>query len=141
MESIDDEQIILRRVPPTQSFLATCADRKGGGLRATSIAMATARDEDFLSCSLLSHTTPKQLLDQLQESGKDNNGWMVCMFLAKDVREAGFEIFYDPTSTDPGHCSISGEGGIAIPNKKLQKLAKRTRILTDEEIENPNQIA
>ncbi|QEG14858.1 hypothetical protein GmarT_06950 [Gimesia maris] len=63
------------------------------------------------------------------------------MFLAKDVRETGFEIFYDPTSTDPGHCSISGEGCIAIPNKKLQKLAKRTRILTDEEIENPNQIA
>jgi len=141
VDSINDEQIVLRRVPPSKPQLATCTELKSGELRATSIAMATERGEEYLSCSLLSHTTPKQLLDQLQKFGVDSNGWMVCIFRAKDVRETGYEIFHDPTPSDPGHCSISGQGGTVIPNKKLQKLAKRTRILTEDELEDSSQIS
>lgn len=141
MDSIDDEQIVLRRVPPSKPHLVTCIGIRSGAVRATSIAMATGQEEEYLSCSLLSHTTPKQLLGQLQEFNIDSSEWMVCKFSAKDVRETGFEIFHDPTPSDSGHCSISGQGGTVIPNTKLQKLAKRTRILTDEEIENPRLIS
>ncbi|MCZ6664533.1 MAG: hypothetical protein O7B81_04435, partial [Gammaproteobacteria bacterium] len=61
---------------------------------------------------------------------------IVCRFLVSDVKELGLEIAFTPNDRDPGHCSITDKNGLTYPNNKAQKLARRTRILTDDEINN-----
>ena len=138
-DQIEDDEVLLRRIPPsTEDFKATCA-RGNGGFRATSPMMSTRPDEDDLSCSRLRLTSPRHLLDDLRNDGIEPEGWHVCRFLVADVKELGLEIAFTPNDRDPGHCSITGENGLAYPSNKAQKLARRTQILTDEEIDNPPQ--
>lgn len=134
---VDGSEILLRRIPPTSPQFQTIVERGDGELRATSAVMATRQGEDHLSCSRLLLTTPRRLLDDLRNDGIDPQGWNVCCFTASDVRAVGLEIRCTPTDRDHGHCSITGAGGLAYPNNKAQKLARRTRVLVDEQIDNP----
>jgi hypothetical protein len=100
--------------------------------------MSTRKDEEHLSCSRLRLTSPRHLLNDLRNDGIDPDGWQICRFNVSDVIELGLAIEFTPTDRDPGHCSITGVGGLAYPKSKAQKLARRTRILTDDEIDNPS---
>ena len=134
------DEILLRRIPPSSAGNVTISERPDGGCRATSWAMKTKPSEDALSCSRLKLTSPNQLLDMLLSQGKDSSEWHVCEFKVSDVLELGLEIAFTPTEIDPGHCSITAQNGSPYPNgTKAQKLAKRTRILTQEEIDNLSQ--
>lgn len=135
-QSIEDSEVLLRRVPPSSDAFRTICERADNGFRATSVVMSTGKDEQDLSCSRLRLTSPRQLLDHLREDGIEPEGWHVCYFLASDVRALGMEIDFTPTTRDPGHCSITGPGGLAYPNSKAQKLARRTRILTADEVDS-----
>ena len=136
-ERIGDAEVLLRRIPPSNENMPSTSARGDGTLRATSLRMRTLPDEDHLSGSLARITSPRQLLDDLQNDGIDPQGWHVCQFRAADVREVGLEVTHTPTPRDPGQCSITANDGLAYPNRKAQKLARRTRVLTDEESDNP----
>jgi hypothetical protein len=138
VEQIEDDDVILRRVRNTSDAIRV---QENGQQRATSFAMRTRPDEEYLSCSLLRITSPKKLLGLNQSVADNTDDWKVCCFHVSDVRAVGYEIHHKPTDEDDGHCGITGENGLPIPNQKLQKLAKRTRILTDEEIEDPSLIS
>ncbi|REK28139.1 MAG: hypothetical protein DWQ45_25265 [Planctomycetota bacterium] len=133
-EGIDNSEVLLRRVPPSADHFRTICERGDDGFRATSAVMSTRQDEQHLSCSRLKFVSPQFLLDDLWNDGIDPEGWYVCRFLVSDVRMLGLEIAFTQTDRDPGHCSITASGGLAYPNNKAQKLARRTRILTEEEI-------
>lgn len=135
VSAIEDAEVLLRRVRPStpqQEFVAQCGD---GSLRASSWAMRTQAGEHGLSCTRLLMTSPRALLEQLSD---DSTGWQVARFYARDVREAGLEVIHLPTDTDPGHCELRGPSRSPYPNKKsqCQWLAKRTRILTDIEVQD-----
>ena len=134
-EQINDAEVLLRRVPPTSDSFQTVCDRGDGPSRAVSAAMSTRSDEEHLSCSRRRLTSPRQLLDDLRHDGIDPVGWHVCAFLVSDVRALGLEVVFTPTDRDRGHCSITDKNGLAFPNKKSQKLARRTRILAEGEID------
>jgi hypothetical protein len=134
-DPIQDDEVLLRRIPPSRPGFNTIERLPGGGFRAASITMSTRRDEDALSCSRLKRTSPRRLLDILRIQGIDPAGWSICKFYAADVRELGLQIEVDPTSDDEGHCGISTLEGLAYPKKKAKQLARRTRILTEDEIE------
>lgn len=132
---LDGSEVLLRRIPPETSARTT-ADLPDGGRRAASYQMSTQGNEEHLSCSRLCITTPRQLLDILRNYGKDPaDGWLVCRFTVADVVELGLDIQFTPTNEDPGHCSITAAGGLAYPRNAGKRLAKRTRILTPDEID------
>jgi len=131
---IEDDEVLLRRIQPSSSGVETICERSDGGRRATSAAMSTRKGEDDLSCSRLKFTSPHQLLDDLRSDGIEPSGWHVCKFRVSDVKELDLEIAFTPNDRDPGHCSITAENGLAFPNNKAQKLAKRTRILGQDEV-------
>ncbi len=135
-ERIDDTEVLLRRVPPSSDDHRTIYERADGTFRATSWVMSTGKDEDDLSCSRLRLMTPRRLLEDLRNDDEDiqPGEWYICRFLVSDVKDLGLEIAFTPTERDPGHCSISAQDGLAYSKKKAQQLARRTRILTDEEI-------
>ena len=136
---IEDDEVLLRRIPPSTESFRTVHERGDGGFRAVTPTMSTRKDEDHLSCSRLRFTSPRHLLDDLSIDNIDPTGWHVCRFLVSDVKDLGLEIAFTPTGRDPGHCSISAQDGLAYPNNKAQKLARRTRILTDEEVASLSQ--
>lgn len=133
--TIEDEDVLIRRIPPSRPGFESITPRSDGGYRASSAMMATRDDEHSLSCSLLRLTPPARLLEDLRSDSIDPNGWHVCRFLAKDVRELGLEVVSDPTERDPGHCSISGKNGVPFPSKAAKKLANRTVVLAAEDIQ------
>ena len=133
-ERIDDSEVLLRRVPPSSDNFQTICELADGGFRATSPVMSTRPNEDYLSCSRLRLTSPRHLLDDLRNDDIEPEGWHVCQFLVSDVKKLGLEIAFTRTDRDPGHCSITDKDGLAYPNNKAQKLARQTKILTDEEI-------
>jgi len=135
-EHIGDDEVLLRRIPPSRETQDSICRKNDGTYRAASWRMQTESAEDYLSCSLLCKTTPRQLLDVLMHDNHDPTGWKVCRFKAKDVRDIGLEVKHTPTERDPGHCSIMSADGSRYPKNKRtsQKLAKRTRILTEDEI-------
>lgn len=139
VEPIDDDEIIIRRIPPATSTpsgrIESTYPRLEGGLRATSARLSTKPGEFGLSCSRLRQTSPRALLDDLWHDAIDPSGWKVCRLRVRDVRALGLEIIHKPTERDPGHSEIVAEGGVfEYPNNKSQKLAKKTRVLTDEEV-------
>lgn len=134
---LNDDEILLRRVPPTSRQFQTIDKTGDGRFRAVSAVMSTREVEDSLSCSRLRLTSPQSLLNDLYNDGKDPYGWHICRFTVSDVLEVGLQIQFTPTERDPGHCSITNDEGLAYPKSKAKKLARRTRILTDDEIDQP----
>lgn len=134
---LDSSEILLRRVPPSTPQFQTIIPRGDGGFRATSAVMSTRKDEEHLSCSRIRLTSPRHLLEDLRTNGQNPFGWKICTFKVSDVIALGLEIAFTPTERDPGHCSISGPGGLAYPKNIVKKLARKTRILTDDDIDRP----
>jgi hypothetical protein len=136
-QQFGDDDVLLRRVPPSSESFQTLDQRADGGFRAVSAVMSVSKDEEDLSCSLRRITSPRELLDNLRNDGIDPVGWHVCWFLVSDVKELGLSIAHTPTDRDPGHCSITSQDGLAYPKNKAKKLARRTRILADHELDDP----
>ncbi len=133
-EPVEDDEVILRRIPPSTRDLASTTARPDGRLRATSVRLSRRDDEAGLSCSRLVLTSPTDLLNQLHEQEIDPAGWLVCRIFVKDVRDLGLDVMPKPMENDPGHCEIYAADFKPFPNKKAAKLAKKTRILMDEEV-------
>ena len=132
VETIDDDEVILRRIPPSDTIESTML-REGGGLRATSARLSTRDDEEGLSCTRLRQTSPADLLSQLRLHGMSPETWMVCRLHVQEVRSLGLNVVHKPTDWDPGHCEVVNPNG-KVTSKLSSKLAKRSRILTDEEV-------
>lgn len=133
-EPVADDEVILRRIPPSKLGIATTKEVSKGGHRATSATLSTDQGEEGLSCSRLAITSPQQLLNQLSDQGKDLEGWTVCRMFVRDVRALGLDVVPRPVQNDLGHCEIVDADSKPYPNSKKSKLAKKTRIMTDEEI-------
>ena len=134
-QQIDDDEVIIRRIPPSTAGGASTKELHDGRHRATSFRMSTKHpDETGLSCSRMKLTSPRELLDQLQIHGIDPVGWTVCRLLVRDVRELGLDVVFCRTDDDPGHCEIRGKDGLDFPNKSSSRLAKKSLILTEEQI-------
>src|SRR2546430_275631 len=107
VEPIADDEVILRRVPPsTSNVVSTKLCPQTGGLRATSIRMSTLPGEEGLSCTRLRQTSPQGLLADLLNDSVDPTGWHVCRVFVSEVRALGLEVIHKPTDRDPGHCEI-----------------------------------
>lgn len=133
-ERIADDEVILRRIPPSTLGMASTKELPNGDHRATSVRLSTKPDEQGLSCTRLKLTSPQQLLAQLEHDGIAQDGWFVCRMTVSDVRSLALEVIPFPTERDPGHCEIRSLDSLAYPNTRNSKLAKKTRILTADEV-------
>lgn len=137
-EPIGDDEVILRRIPPSRLGMDSTKPLPNGR-RATSLHLATKPGEVGLSCSRLRQTSPRELLAELVGADIDPTGWMVCRIWVRDVRQLKLEVIHKPTARDNGHCEILGASGmLAFPNNQNSRLAKETRILTDDEVATLN---
>lgn len=138
VQQIEDDDFLIRRVRLEGDMTA---NRRGGGLRASSFAMQTRIGEKYLSCSLLRITSPRELLDLLAPEDANNSSWGMCVFRASDARNNGYEVHHDPANDDSGHCIVSGKNREPKQAHKFRAIARASRILEDEEIENPEIIS
>ncbi len=60
---------------------------------------------------------------------------MVCRLFVSEVRELGLQVLALPTDRNPGHCEIRGTTARPYTGGMASKLAKKTRILTHQEVE------
>jgi hypothetical protein len=94
---IDDDEIVMRRVRPSE----TTTDRPGGRERPSGQAfIQNGRDGDT-SVYLKSETTAERILE-------NNPGMYVCEVRVGDIRAEGLEIERSQREGDPGHCDIKG---------------------------------
>ena len=152
---IGPDDIVIRRVPPSQPNLVTHYFDERGIERPTSLATRPRRNqetkeyESSLSCSWLKITSPAELLGHLRQlkNPKDPTGWRVCCFRVGDIELLGdgsggtLKVRHEPELTPPvdlGHCGIYGSDGRACPrsNGVINRLAKIARMLTEEEVAN-----
>lgn len=132
-QEISRDEVLLRRIPNQPDCVK---DRPGIGLTATSYAIKNRRGEKGPSWTRLLQTSPRKLLDQLQLDGISPEGWLVCRIRVSDVRDFRLDVIHLPTEQrDPGHCEIRETLTQSFSNGIWSKLAKRTRILTAEEVE------
>jgi len=125
---IPDDEIILRRIPPG------CAKRsEDGGRRPESDRLLPRGDEQGVSCNRLRLVSPQDLLNDLERQDMDPAGWMVAAISVGDVRDLGLEVVATPGPVD-GHCEIRPAEGQKFKQKPFRRLAKRCRILTDNEV-------
>ena len=134
-EPIGNDEVILRRIPPTTIGMDSTKQLPNGRLRATSVRLSTRDGEHGLSCTRLIQTSPQELLNGLVAESIDPTGWLVCRLLVSEVRQLGLEVIHKPTLKDTGHCEILGADGVLqYPNSHNSKLAKKSLILTNEEV-------
>ena len=60
---------------------------------------------------------------------------MVCRMFASDIHDFGLDIVYCKTKQDPGHCEIRPSINQPFSKTIRSKLAKKTRILTEDEVD------
>ena len=127
-EEVDSNEYIIRRIPAPLDQSTKVVD---GVERPTSQRMQLRTGVDTgLSCSRISTTSPKALLEQLSTHGIDPDGWGVCVLLVEDIKKLGFEVVSVPEELDKGHCEIRGD----FVRKTPKRLAKIARMLSDDEI-------
>ncbi|MCH8342751.1 MAG: hypothetical protein IH983_02060 [Planctomycetes bacterium] len=131
-QEISDDEIILRRIPNQPDCIK---HRPGIGLTATSFAIRNLPGKKGSSWTRLVQTSPRKLLDQLQLDGISPKGWMVCRIRVSDVRDFRLDVIHLPTERDAGHCEIRETPRQSFSPAIWSKLARRTRILTAEEVE------
>lgn len=134
MSTVGSDEIILRRIPPDTDVVSTQGN-PDGTLRATSSRLKLRPGEQGLSCTRLCLTSPLQLLQQLTFDGIEPEGWMVCRLFVSEVNELGLQVLALPTDRDPGHCEIRPTAAQPYTGGMASKLAKKTRILTQQEVE------
>ena len=128
---IDSKEFIIHRIPPPLD--QSTKDAGNGEFRPTSQRMQLLKPDDSgLSCSRVCVTSPHELLEQLRTQNKDPSGWGVCVLPVAKVIEMGLEVVHVPEPNDAGHCEIRGK----FARKTPKKLAKISRMLTDEEIKS-----
>ena len=95
-EPIADDEVILRRIPPSKLGQGSTNPREGGGLRASSFRMTTdeRKGEEGLSCTRLRQTSPQMLLADLLTDSIDPTGWDVCRLFVRDARALGLEVIH-----------------------------------------------
>lgn len=120
---------ILRRVPPKPNHTFPIP----GGLRASSIALRGERGKQP-SYTRSSITSPKQLLDKLEQQGKPSEGWMVARLKVADVLAMKWVVVACAEPGDEGHCVIK-PGAEPFSDTKWSRLAKKSRILDPSEVE------
>jgi len=131
VEAIDSDELILRRIPPPLD--ENTKSRGDGYSRPISQRLQFLHKRDSgLSCSRLSQTTPRELLEQLRSQGKEPEGWGVCVIKVAQVRELGLDVIHKPERDDPGHCEIQGE----FVRKTPKKLSAIARMLSETEVES-----
>ena len=131
-QEISHYEIILRLIPDRPDRIK---HRSGIGLTATSFAIKNRRGEKGSSWTRLVQTSPRKLLDQLQLDGISPEGWMVCRIRGPDVRDFRLDVIHLPTQRDAGHCEIRETPTQSFSDGIWSKLAKKTPILTAEEVE------
>ncbi len=131
-QEISRDEVLLRRIPHQPDCVK---DRPGVGLTATSYAIKNRRGEKGSSWTRLVQTSPRKLLDQLQLDGISPEGWTVCRIRVSDVRDVRLDVIHLPTERDAGHCEIRETPRQSFSPGIWSKLAKKTRILSAEEVE------
>ncbi len=132
-EPISSHEVILKRV---RSDDPRCIQpRAEGGYRATSFAIKNRVHERGSSCSRLLRTSPNELLSQVILQDQSPNDYLVCRIRVSDVRELSLDVVHLRTDVDPGHCEIRETPTQSFSPGRWSKLAKKTRILTAEEVE------
>ena len=150
---IEEDEILLRRVPPSTPTMRLVELRSDGTERVASVIMTPRKDrltgacEEALSCSRLRLISPMQLLENLKV-GKppiDPTGWRICYFRVADIRKVEdgprgcLEVRADPRTAPPidlGHCGIYGADGQPCPSGKstTRRMAEVTKLLTLEQV-------
>ena len=131
-QEISRDEVLLRRIPHQPDCIK---DRPGIGLTATSFAIKNLPGKKGSPWKRLRQTSPRMLLDQLQLDGISPEGWMVCKIRVSDVRDFRLDVIHLPTQRDAGHCEIRETLTQSFSDGIWSKLAKKTRILTAEEVE------
>lgn len=132
-EAIQDDEIILHRIPPNSERGTYRQERGSGRVTATSFAFKLREGEEGISCTRIGQTSPQQLLDLLPDE-LDPTGWGVCQIKVSEIRKLGLEVVHCPTDDDPGHCEIRPTPEKPLNSGAASKLAKRTRMLSEKEI-------
>jgi hypothetical protein len=112
-----------------------------GGRRATSFGIRAKPDELGSSWTHEETTTARQLLDQVRLDGQNPDDYYVCRVPVAEVIRHGVLVHDCPTDIDPGHCEIRPNGPTRIPDRVWSKIAKKTRILSEDEVGEVQQIA
>jgi len=109
-----------------------------GSLRATSYAIQPRPHEDGSSWTHKGITSAAELLAQVSQFGQNPDDYTVCELAVADViRQKGLAIHDCPTELDPGHCEIRPTE--EFNRRAWGKLSKKTRILSDSEIRDPDE--
>lgn len=135
MERVSSEEFIIRRIPAGKPGFDTTIET-ASGKRASSATLGLRDNETGLSCSRLSITAPTDLLKQAGKTLQDD--WMICVWKVSDLPDE-LEVVITPSvpkELDPGHCEIRAKQGKKYDQKAASKLARKSRILTPEEMEN-----
>ena len=125
-EPIDDDEIILRRLPDHPD---NTIERRDGRLTATSWGIGPRRHEKHSSWSRQRLTRPEELLRFEAEKGRDISGWRVAAVSVRAVRKLGLDVIPDPTEEDPGHCLMVPTQGEEFQRKVWSMLAKQTDVV------------
>ena len=130
---ISSDEVILRRV---KSEDPNCVQPLlSGGQRATSFAISNPPQQVGSSCSRLCLTSPRKLLDLVRHKQMNPADFLVCRMRVGDVRAVGLDVIALSTDKDPGHCEIRATSQQSFSRKIWSRLAKKTRILTSEEVQ------
>ncbi len=129
---VSPDEVILKRV---KRHRPDCTHPlPGGGLRGTSYSIKERPDEIGSSCSRLCLTSPRKVLDLVRLHDLDPDEFLVCCIRVADVRDLQLDVIALPTKEDAGHCEIRPSPHQPFSKTIWSKLAKKTRILTDEEV-------
>lgn len=150
---IEEDEILLRRVPPSTPTMRLVELRSDGTERVASVVMTPRKDrltgacEEALSCSRLRLISPMQLLENLRDGNPpiDPTGWRVCYFRVADIRRIGdgpqgfLDVRADPRTSPPidlGHCGIYGSNGQPCPKGKstVRRMAEVTQLFSEDQV-------
>ena len=136
-DNIADDEIILRRIPPEG-----IQERPEGGHRANSFLLRKRPGEDGSSCFRLCLMSPKDVLKLDMKEGNTREGWRICRIRVSDARALGFLVIPVHEEGKPGHCEIRHDDTLQIDlkkwNKRWSSLARTTRLLTPQEVNEIN---
>lgn len=140
---IAPNEVLLRRLTAHPDSIQ---DVPGRGKRATSFSLRALPGESGASCSRFPPTSPRQLLDQLRQQGKDPSKWSVCWFTAAEATSLGLDVVPCRTADDEGHCELRIPAGSTVSKRAWSRLAERTvnRVLSyadTDSVSNPDQLS
>lgn len=128
-QSVGDDEILLRRVPPGETWL------KQPGPVPSSLNVRLRAGEAGLSLSRQSIASPRRLIEL--GGGSAAGGWRVMADRAGDLRAFGLQVVPDETDEDPGHALVE-PGGLDLTDKQVcRRLVQLFTLLPNEIVEPP----